>query len=98
MAELTGERCVACRRDAPRVTEAEIAELKPQIPDWRIEEADGFFFSGVGPGFFPDGGDALLLQYLHVPLDASLIQLANPFAKELLAYVERERARVGKSA
>lgn len=41
MSDLTHERCVACRRDAPRVTEAEIAELQPQIPDWRIVERDG---------------------------------------------------------
>ena len=41
MSELAGEKCVACRRDAPRVTEAEIAELKPQIPDWQLEERDG---------------------------------------------------------
>ena len=41
MPELTNEKCVACRRDAPRVTEAEIAELKPQIPDWGMTEKDG---------------------------------------------------------
>jgi 4a-hydroxytetrahydrobiopterin dehydratase len=33
---LTQERCVACRRDAPRVTEAEIAELHPQVPEWQL--------------------------------------------------------------
>ncbi len=33
--------CVACRADSPRVTEGEIAELKPQIPDWVIVEGDG---------------------------------------------------------
>jgi 4a-hydroxytetrahydrobiopterin dehydratase len=33
--------CVACRRGAPTVTEAEIAELHPQIPHWTIEEVDG---------------------------------------------------------
>jgi len=38
---LNGERCVACRRDSPRVTEAEIAELKPEIPDWELVERDG---------------------------------------------------------
>ena len=41
MAELTNERCTACRADAPRVTEAEIAELKPQIPEWEMLEQDG---------------------------------------------------------
>ncbi|HEX6292003.1 MAG TPA: 4a-hydroxytetrahydrobiopterin dehydratase [Herpetosiphonaceae bacterium] len=41
MSELTQERCVACRKGAPRVTPAEIAELKPQIPDWIIFEVGG---------------------------------------------------------
>lgn len=41
MSALTQEKCVACRRDAPQVTEAEIAELKPQIPDWQLIERDG---------------------------------------------------------
>ena len=37
---LTQETCVACRRDAPKVTESEIAELKPQIPEWEIVRRD----------------------------------------------------------
>ena len=41
MSNLQDERCVACRRDAPRVTEAEVAELKPLIPDWELVERDG---------------------------------------------------------
>lgn len=41
MAELTNERCTACRADAPRVTEAEVTELKPQIPEWELLERDG---------------------------------------------------------
>ena len=41
MKTLTAERCVACRRDAPRVTEAEIAELRPEISDWQLVERDG---------------------------------------------------------
>jgi 4a-hydroxytetrahydrobiopterin dehydratase len=41
VSSLVGERCVACRRDAPRVTEAEVAELKPLIPDWELVERDG---------------------------------------------------------
>ena len=31
----------ACTKDAPRVTEQEIAELKPQIPDWNMTEVEG---------------------------------------------------------
>ena len=38
MTDLTHERCVACRRDSPRVTDEDIAELKPQILDWDIVE------------------------------------------------------------
>ena len=41
MAELTQERCVAWRSDAPRVTDEEIVELKPQLPDWEIVEQAG---------------------------------------------------------
>jgi 4a-hydroxytetrahydrobiopterin dehydratase len=40
--EVLGEmNCVACRRDAPTVSEAEIAELQPQVPEWEITEQEG---------------------------------------------------------
>lgn len=38
---LSTERCVACRRDSPRVTEEEKAELRPQVPEWVMTNADG---------------------------------------------------------
>jgi 4a-hydroxytetrahydrobiopterin dehydratase len=38
MPTLTNERCVACRKDSPRVTDAEIAELKPLLAAWNIVE------------------------------------------------------------
>ena len=41
MTNLVGERCVACRSDAPRVTEAEIAQFIPLIPEWTVSEHDG---------------------------------------------------------
>lgn len=41
MGALTEEKCAACRRDSPLVTEAEIRELKPQIPEWTLVERDG---------------------------------------------------------
>jgi len=41
MTELTQEKCVACRADAPKVTDAEIAELRPKIPEWELAERDG---------------------------------------------------------
>ena len=40
MAELTQMKCVACRRDAPQATEAEIAEYLPQTPDLEIVERE----------------------------------------------------------
>ncbi len=42
MAEhLKEQHCVACRRDSPQVTQDEVNELKPQIPDWQLLERDG---------------------------------------------------------
>ena len=41
MEALTEEKCVACRRDAPTVSDTEIGELRPQIPDWELIEVDG---------------------------------------------------------
>jgi len=39
--DLNDMKCVPCRKGAPTVTAAEIAELHPQIPDWQIVEHDG---------------------------------------------------------
>ena len=41
MSALTNEKCTACRRDSPRVTDAEIGELEPMIPEWTLVERDG---------------------------------------------------------
>lgn len=41
MSTLAKERCTACRRDSPLVTDAETQQLKPQIPDWTIVEREG---------------------------------------------------------
>lgn len=41
MSELVEQKCEACRVGAPKVTPAEIAELKPQIPQWEIVEREG---------------------------------------------------------
>jgi len=41
MDALAHERCTACRRDSPQVTESEIRELKPQIPDWKSVQHKG---------------------------------------------------------
>ena len=38
---LTQMKCVACHKDAPTVTDAEISEFHSQVPDWEIVELDG---------------------------------------------------------
>ena len=38
---LTNQTCVACRRDAPRVTNEEMAALLPEIPDWELQDHGG---------------------------------------------------------
>jgi hypothetical protein len=58
-------------------------------------EQDGFSFSGIGPCFAADG-EVLRLQLLTVKLDIALLQLHCPFARDLAAYVAKERERVGE--
>ena len=41
MEDLTRLRCEACRRDAPRITEAEMGRLLPLVRGWHIREHDG---------------------------------------------------------
>lgn len=41
MEQLTQMQCVACRKGEPTVTEAEITEFSPQVPDWHIINVDG---------------------------------------------------------
>lgn len=36
MTNLSQEKCEACRRGAPLVTESEILELQPQVPQWKL--------------------------------------------------------------
>ena len=38
---LSKQKCVACRKDAPHVTNAEMVEFLPQIPEWRLIERSG---------------------------------------------------------
>ena len=38
MTKLGQERCVACRRDSPLVTDDEIAELRPVVSQWSLIE------------------------------------------------------------
>jgi 4a-hydroxytetrahydrobiopterin dehydratase len=38
---LSAQKCVACNRDAPTLTDAEIEEMHPRIPDWELLELEG---------------------------------------------------------
>ena len=63
MAQLTGEKCIACRADSPRATEAEVRDLKPQIPEWALER-DGI--QRLERGFrFENFADALAFYQSH---------------------------------
>jgi 4a-hydroxytetrahydrobiopterin dehydratase len=39
--QLYREKCTACRRDSPHVTEEEIEEFRPQISDWQLTNEGG---------------------------------------------------------
>lgn len=41
MTQLSEETCEACRIGAPLLTSAELAELRVQIPAWRVVEEEG---------------------------------------------------------
>jgi 4a-hydroxytetrahydrobiopterin dehydratase len=41
MSELAKLKCVACRGGMPTLTDAEIAKLLPQVPNWQVVEMVG---------------------------------------------------------
>ena len=41
MNNLASGKCVACRGGEPALTEAEIADLHPQISEWEVKEVKG---------------------------------------------------------
>ena len=41
MTNLNQMKCVACRGGEPTLTDSQIEELQPQVPDWQIKEVDG---------------------------------------------------------
>jgi hypothetical protein len=87
-------RAELCLNRGARAITLELPLTQPGTGEaCRAVEADGFFFSGVGPAFTEEG-DALLMQFLAEDLDPALLQIDSPFAKDLLAYVVRERERV----
>jgi 4a-hydroxytetrahydrobiopterin dehydratase len=41
MSELSEMRCTACRGDEPTLTDAEIAQMHPQVPEWQVIQREG---------------------------------------------------------
>jgi 4a-hydroxytetrahydrobiopterin dehydratase len=41
MPNLTEMKCIPCRKGDPPVTEAQLAEYLPQVPEWEMLEVDG---------------------------------------------------------
>ncbi|MEM7726782.1 MAG: 4a-hydroxytetrahydrobiopterin dehydratase [Cyanobacteria bacterium P01_A01_bin.45] len=41
MEDLRQQKCEACTSNSPAVSEEEIKQLKPQVPEWKIIEKDG---------------------------------------------------------
>ena len=41
MSQLTRASCEACRAGAPELTDREIAELQPDVPEWKVATMDG---------------------------------------------------------
>ena len=61
MAQLTGEKCIACRADSPRATEAEVRDLKPQIPEWALEREE----EGHHPAILTEWGRVTVTLWTH---------------------------------
>jgi hypothetical protein len=55
----------------------------------------GFFFCGLGPAF-AEGADIFLLQLLTEPLDTGKLQLFTDLTKELVAFIDVDRAAVAQ--
>lgn len=41
MSNLAQQTCEACKSDAPTLSDSEINELKPDVPEWEVKEIDG---------------------------------------------------------
>lgn len=41
METLTQQRCTACDRNSPRLSDEELTQLLPEIPEWKLIERDG---------------------------------------------------------
>ncbi len=41
MTNLTEMKCVACRGTEPTLSESQVHQLMPQVPEWQVREVDG---------------------------------------------------------
>lgn len=41
MAQLSKETCIACKGGEPPMTDAEIARMRPEVPEWQVEMHEG---------------------------------------------------------
>jgi hypothetical protein len=86
-------------RDQMRGQGAEVVYLELPLAQSGVRaacdsaESLGFFFSGIGPSFAPDG-DALLLQWVANDLDITQLRIDQECARELVRYVQTERDRI----
>ena len=39
--DLASGKCIACRGTEPTLTDTEIHDLLPQVPQWQVKEVDG---------------------------------------------------------
>jgi 4a-hydroxytetrahydrobiopterin dehydratase len=59
MGALKEMKCEACRRGAPTVTDEEMRQLLPEIPEWRVSEEEDTIPRLVRTFPFPDFATAL---------------------------------------
>jgi hypothetical protein len=87
-----------CEQSGAEVVHLDLPLSDPGTPDLcAAAESAGFFVTGLGP-LFTRNGDTLRMQFVNVDLDLARLQIASPFARELLDYVAEQRQRVtGKS-
>jgi hypothetical protein len=57
----------------------------------------GFFFCGLGPAF-ADGADTFMMQHLSEPLDTGKLQLFTDATKELVAFIDQDRAATAQTS
>ncbi|MGD8174702.1 4a-hydroxytetrahydrobiopterin dehydratase [Marinimicrobium sp. ARAG 43.8] len=41
MSQLAQQHCEACRADAPKLSDNDIRELQPDVPEWEVRQFDG---------------------------------------------------------